>query len=142
MKTRFIHKRSQRKPGKRNLLFLFAGIVALGLLATLYIWQRMETVRLAREIGFLEKQIAEIGKTKEYLSIQVAHLGSPGQLCQVAQKDLGFGTTDIGRQIAFFDPVQNPSPKQWQKLLADVRQYGKKAWNLAEPEAMAKMKNE
>jgi hypothetical protein len=53
------------------------------------------------------------------------------------------GTTDIGRQLALVDPGQNPTlTEKWQQLLADLKQYGKKAWELAEPQAMAKEKSE
>ena len=143
MKTRFARKRSQRKPGKRNLLFLFAGIVALGLLATLYIWQRMETVRLVKEIGGLESEIGELAKTRDYFSTEVVRFSSPQEICPRAERILGLGTTDIGRQLALADPGQTPTlPEKWQQLLADLKQYGRKAWEMAEPQAMAKEKSE
>jgi|GEM_PF-3864213 len=143
MKTKFTRKRSQRKPGKRNLLFLFAGIVVLALLATLYIWQRMETVGLVKDIGVLQSKIGDLTKTRDYFSTEVVRLSSPQEICPRAGRILGLGTTDIDRQLALADPGQTPTlTLKWQGLLADLKQYGKKAWELAEPKAIAKEKSE
>ena len=143
VKTKFARKRSQRKPGKRSLLLLFAGIVVLGLLATLYIWQRMETVRLVKEIGTLENKISDLAKTRDYFSTEVVRFSSPQEICPRAERILGLKTTDIDRQLALADPGQTPTlTEKWQQLLADLQQYGKKAWELAEPQAMAKEKGE
>jgi cell division protein FtsL len=143
MKTKFARKRSQRKPAKRNLVYFFAGIMVLGLLATLYIWQRMETVRLVKGIGGLESKIGELAKTRDYFSTEVARLSSPQEICPRAERILGLGTTDIGRQLALADPGLTPTlTEKWQQLLTDLKQYGRKAWELAEPQAMAKEKSE
>lgn len=102
----------------------------------------METVSLVREIGKIEKQMSELEKAKEYLAIEVTRLGSPQQVCLSAERNLGFKSTEITQQIALFDPVQNSSSEKWQRLLADLKHYGKRAWGLAEPEAIAQEKND
>lgn len=102
----------------------------------------METISLVKEIGKIEKQMAKLEKAKEYLAIEVTRLGSPQQVYLAAEKNLGFKSTDITRQVALFDPVQNSPSERWQRLLADLKHYGKRAWDLAEPEAIAREKND
>jgi cell division protein FtsL len=137
MTTRFARQRTKREKRKPILIYFLFGILVLAGLATLYIWQRMETVRLVKGIKVIEEQIAQIDKTKEYLAIQVTRLSSPEYICLRAQKDLGFTTTDIDRQIALADPVETAKWQIWQQFLAQVKEYGKKAWHMAEPEAVA-----
>src|SRR3990172_11063028 len=102
MKNKFSKKRSIRKEPRSNFWFLLAGIAALALLSTLYIWQRMETVSLVREIGKIEKQMSELKTSKEYLAIELTRLGSPQQVCLAAERNLGFKPTEITQQIALF----------------------------------------
>ncbi|OGC77851.1 MAG: hypothetical protein A2Z27_04780 [candidate division Zixibacteria bacterium RBG_16_50_21] len=137
MKPKLVKKRTKRERRKPTLIYFLAGTIILAVLATLYIWQRMETVRLVKEIQEIESRIAQVDKTKEYLAIQVTRLSSPEYISFRAQRDLGLTTTDIDRQIALADPVETPKWQNWQQFLAQVKEYGKKAWQMAEPEAVA-----
>ena len=143
MKPKFSKQRARRKEGKTNLLFIVAGIVVLALLATLYIWQRMETVRLVKEIGKLDNKLKEIEKTRDYLTTEVTRLSSPQVIQPKAEKLLGLTVTDHSRQFALADPVGNVTvTEKWQKLLADLKHYSQKAWELAEPQAIAREKHD
>ncbi len=143
MKNGLAKKRSRKKERKTNRLSVLLGFVALALLATLYIWQRMETIQLVRGINKLESRIAELTRTRGYLATEVQRLCSPQEIQPKAEKLLGLRVTDIDRQLALADPADNPSiTEKWQNLLADLKHYGKKAWELAEPQALAKEQNE
>ena len=137
MKAKLVRQRTKREKSKPTIIYFLAGILILAGLATLYIWQRMETVRLVKEIKEIEEQIAQIDKTKEYIAIQVTRLSSAEYISQKAQRELGFTTTDIDRQIALADPVETARWQNWQQFLAQVKEYGEKAWQMAEPEAVA-----
>jgi len=137
MKAKLVRQRTKREKRKPIIIYFLAGILVLAGLATLYIWQRMETVRLVKEIKEIEEQIAHIDKTKEYIAIQVTRLSSPEYISQKAKRELGFTTTDIDRQITLADPVETARWQNWQQFLAQVKEYGEKAWQMAEPEAMA-----
>ena len=143
MKPKFSKQRAKRKEGKSNLLFIVTGIVILALLATLYIWQRMETVRIVKEIGQLDNKIKEIEKTRDYLTTEVPRLSSPQVIQPKAEKLLGLTVTDHSRQFALADPAENVTiTEKWQKLLADLKHYSKKAWEIAEPQAIAREKHD
>lgn len=143
MKSKLVKKRARKKGRKSNLFTVLLGFLFIALLATLYIWQRMETIRLVRELGKLENKIAEMKNIREYLATEVQRLSSPQEIQPKAERLLGLCVTDINRQLALADPSENTTlTEKWQNLLADLKHYGKKAWELAEPQALAKEQNE
>jgi hypothetical protein len=142
MKPNYRKKYTRKKGFRGPWLFLSGSILAVALLATLYIWQRMETVRLVKAIGQLEKSVASIEKEKEYLALESFQLDSPGLVVKRAQETLGFNFTAVNRQIAVteFNPEQQD--QSWDNFLAKLKEYSQKAWQAAEPEAIAGQKND
>jgi len=142
MQSKFRRKRQSRNERKGAVLHTLVGVILLAGLAILYIWQRMETLRLVKDNTQVVKQIEELEKTKEVLNTNIARLTGPEHIYQFAQTKLGMGTTDYTRLVALADPVQPEFNQRWQRLLADLKQYGQKAWDLAEPQAMAREKHD
>ena len=142
MKPKYRKKYTRRRGFKNPWIFLSASILAVALLATLYIWQRMETVRLVKAVGQLEKCVASIEKEKGYLALESFPLDSPGLVVKKAQESLGFSFTAVNRQIAVTDFNPDQQDQSWDNFLAKLKEYSHKAWQAAEPEAMAGQKND
>lgn len=87
-----------KKAGTFALVFLVSAF------ALVYVWQRVEVIRLGYEIEGLKKQKDELIKTNKGLLIEAATLTSPDRVEAIAVKDIGMKTA-VDNQIVMVKRV-------------------------------------
>lgn len=85
---RFRKMRSFRRAGS-----LVAGIMVCSFLI-IFVWQRVNVMRVGYEVEQLKKEKASLEKTREMLRIEVATLTSPERLERIATTSLGMKVPD------------------------------------------------
>jgi len=70
----------------------FTLVFCLSVFALVYVWQRVQVIKLGYEIETLKKQKDELIKTNKGLLIEAATLTSPDRIEAIAVKDIGMKT--------------------------------------------------
>ncbi len=70
-------RKNKRRSYKKDRLFykiFILTLLGIVMLASIYVWQRIEVVRLSKKIGDLKNQMEEEQKLCKYLSLEIAGL--------------------------------------------------------------------
>ncbi|HEX9860317.1 MAG TPA: cell division protein FtsL [Nitrospirota bacterium] len=97
---------------------LLFGIMVCSFLV-LYVWQRVNVIRVGYEVEELKKEKAELSKSREMLNIEAATLTSPDRVERIA-------TASLGMKV----------PEECQVVL--VKRVGAGGGNVADPAKQAR----
>jgi hypothetical protein len=89
------------RAGFRRLL---GGALALFLLSSLLLWQRMQVVKLGYEVSALSKNVEELRATHLRLSRRLQDIQSLPYAERVAREELGMGNIDPQKVVYLPDP--------------------------------------
>jgi cell division protein FtsL len=77
---------------RRAGAYTFGVIVCM--LLVLYVWQRVNVIRVGYEVEHLKKEKARLVKLNDMLKIEVATLSAPARIERIATSRLGMRTPD------------------------------------------------
>jgi cell division protein FtsL len=82
-----VRERDRRR--LRELAWVVATVMPLGLGLAGYTWLQLETLRVAYRIESLERETHQLAQTERQLRLEAAYLSSPEQIAQRAKEQLG-----------------------------------------------------
>lgn len=115
--------RRRKKENKSTFYKIFVlSLLTLVCLALVYIWQRVEVVRLSKKIGDLKTQLAEEKKVCQYFSLEVAELSSGDWIEKIATEKLQMQYSSLNQIQLIAEQTQPPSPElTWTQKLKQIK---------------------
>ena len=119
-----MRRTTRRKKGPNSSLYkiFVLSLFTLVCLALVYIWQRVEVVRLSQKIGDLKNEIAEEKRVCQYLSLEVAGLSQVDWIEKIATEKLGMQYSTLNQIQLIAQQTQPPVPQlTWAQKLQQVK---------------------
>ncbi len=116
-------KSRKKKENKSSFYKIFVLILfTLVCLALVYIWQRVEVVRLTKKVGDVKSEIAEEKKVCQYLSLEVADLSQAGWIEKIAAEKLDMQYSTLNQIQLIAEHTQPPEVElTWSQKLQQVK---------------------
>lgn len=119
-----MRRKNRRKKENKSSFYKIFGVslVTLVFLALVYIWQRVEVVRLSKRIGDLKTQLADEKKVCQYLSLEVSGLSSGDWIEKIATEKLQMRYSSLNQIQLLAEQSQPPVPElTWAQKLQQVK---------------------
>lgn len=98
-----LRERDRRR--RRELLWVAAVLLPVGVCALVYVWLHVEALRLGYRIHELEQQIEQRVEVERRLALEAAFLASPRRLEERATLELGM-SVPAAQQLVFVEDLQ------------------------------------
>jgi cell division protein FtsL len=85
-------------------------IVAGVLLVFVFVWERVDVVRLGYQIERLKAQKVLLERERDQLQVKFSALGAPERIAKVATEKLGLNPPQQGQVLMVHQPGTAPSP--------------------------------